>query len=254
MRPPRASSARARRCASWRRRTLAGLRAGLLASLLGAVPAAWSAEEAGAGGGMADRVRACAACHGPQGRATPGGYFPRIAGKPAGYLYHQLLHFQAGRRHNEAMQHLLQHLSSAYLQEIAGHFASLDLPYPPAAPDRLTPPERARAERLVHHGAPERELPACASCHGQALAGTLPATPGLTGLSADYLIGQLGAWRTGQRRAHAPDCMAEVARRLSAEEVGLVARWLAARPPTPGARPAPAPAAALPLRCGSASP
>ena len=34
-------------------------------------------------GSMASRVLACTACHGPEGRATPSGYFPRIAGKPA---------------------------------------------------------------------------------------------------------------------------------------------------------------------------
>ena len=29
---------------------------------------------------MASRVLACTACHGQEGRATPDGYFPRIAG------------------------------------------------------------------------------------------------------------------------------------------------------------------------------
>ena len=47
---------------------------------------------------MAQRTLACTACHGPQGRAAPDGYYPRLAGKPAGYLYHQLLNFRDGRR------------------------------------------------------------------------------------------------------------------------------------------------------------
>jgi cytochrome c553 len=38
----------------------------------------------------AQRVQACTTCHGKEGRATNQGYFPRIAGKPAGYLYNQL--------------------------------------------------------------------------------------------------------------------------------------------------------------------
>ncbi|RYF64304.1 MAG: hypothetical protein EOO29_42595, partial [Comamonadaceae bacterium] len=38
---------------------------------------------------MASRVLACTACHGKEGRATQEGYFPRIAGKPAGYLANQ---------------------------------------------------------------------------------------------------------------------------------------------------------------------
>ena len=42
---------------------------------------------------IARRVVACAACHGNEGRATNEGYYPRIAGKPRGYLFNQLLNF-----------------------------------------------------------------------------------------------------------------------------------------------------------------
>ena len=47
---------------------------------------------------LAQRLQACTVCHGAQGRATPVGYQPRLAGKPTGYLYHQLLNFRDGRR------------------------------------------------------------------------------------------------------------------------------------------------------------
>ena len=36
---------------------------------------------------MAARVLACASCHGAEGEGTSDVYFPRLAGKPAGYLY-----------------------------------------------------------------------------------------------------------------------------------------------------------------------
>ena len=49
---------------------------------------------------IAERVKACTVCHGKDGRATNEGYFPRIAGKPAGYLYAQLINFRDGRRNN----------------------------------------------------------------------------------------------------------------------------------------------------------
>jgi cytochrome c553 len=49
------------------------------------------------------------------------------------------------------------------------------------------------------------------------MTGRAPFVPGLLGLPRDYLNAQLGAWRTGQRRALAPDCMAEVARKLAPE-------------------------------------
>ena len=64
---------------------------------------------------MAPRVLACVACHGREGRATNQGYFPRIAGKPAGYLYNQLLNFRDGRRSYPPMALLLEHLTDGYL-------------------------------------------------------------------------------------------------------------------------------------------
>jgi cytochrome c553 len=39
-------------------------------------------------------VAACTLCHGKEGVAGTDGYYPRIAGKPAGYLYQQLLNFR----------------------------------------------------------------------------------------------------------------------------------------------------------------
>ncbi|MDB5874399.1 MAG: cytochrome c4 precursor-like protein [Ramlibacter sp.] len=179
---------------------------------------------------MAQRTLACVACHGKEGRAAPDGYYPRIAGKPAGYLYNQLLNFRDGRRHYGLMTRLLDPLSDAYLLEIAQHFASLDLPY--AAPQRIAVPapvlERGRA--LALQGDESRKIPACVQCHGRALTGVAPNTPGLLGLSRDYLNAQLGAWKTGQRRAHAPDCMASIARQLGPEDLNAVAGWLAVQP------------------------
>jgi cytochrome c553 len=201
---------------------------------------------------MAQRVMACTLCHGQQGRATSSGFFPRIAGKPAGYLYNQLRNFREGRRQNPGMARLLDPLSDAYLREIAEHFASLDLPYPPPQTTGAAPAVLARAEQLIRQGDAARELPACAACHGDALTGVQPAVPGLLGLPRDYLIGQLGAWQTGLRHAHAPDCMEKVARALSPDEVGALATWLSSQRLPVDTHPAPAPATELPLRCGSA--
>lgn len=201
---------------------------------------------------MAQRTMACTACHGTEGRAGPDGYYPRIAGKPAGYLYNQLLHFRDGRRHYGLMTRLLDPLSDAYLLEIAQHFASLDLPYPPPLPTAAPAPMMARGRTLALQGDASRKLPACAACHGPQLTGVQPNTPGLLGLPRDYLNAQLGAWRSGQRRAHAPDCMADIAKALPPEDLTAVATWLAAQPLPAN----PKPIAKLPqppqVACGSA--
>lgn len=199
---------------------------------------------------IAERVIACGACHGAEGRATREGYFPRIAGKPADYLYNQLLHFRDGRRRNAAMTYLVAHQRDAYLREIAEHFASLDLPHAPPRVAPLSAGEAARGRALALEGDRVRRLPACAACHGQALTGVLPAIPGLLGLPRDYLAAQIGAWKGGARRASPPDCMGEIAKSLDAADIGAVTAWLAAQPvpSKAGAVPAQGP---LPRECGS---
>jgi cytochrome c553 len=218
----------------------------LLIALAAAMPAATLAVD----DTIAARVVACTGCHGKEGRAAPDGYHPRIAGKPAGYLHNQLVNFRDGRRRYGPMVYLVEHLSDAYLREIADHFAALDLPYPPPAPVSATPQQLQLGERLATVGDAARELPACTSCHGAALTGVAPAIPGLLGLPRDYLAGQIGAWANGQRRAHGPDCMAEIAKRLSPDDVSAVASWLASRPLPTNAKPATTLPAPLPRPCG----
>ena len=206
---------------------------------------------------IAQRTMACTACHGAQGRAGPDGYYPRLAGKPAGYLYNQLLNFRDGRRHYALMTQMVDPLTDAYLMEIATYFSALDLPYPPPAKPAAAPEVLQRGQTLALRGDAARRLPACVACHGEALTGVAPHIPGLLGLPRDYLNAQLGAWRTGQRRAQAPDCMAHIVAQMGTEDIHAITSWLAAQPlpaSAAGRKPAaglPATKAVLPA-CGSA--
>jgi len=222
-----------------------------LAGILMAV-AMFSAHAAQFRDDMAQRTLACTICHGKEGRAGPDGYYPRIAGKPAGYLYNQLLNFRDGRRHYGLMARLLDTLSDAYLLEIAQHFASLDLPYAAPPPPQVSEAVLQRGQLLAREGDAAAKIPACVRCHGPALTGVVPATPGLLGLSRDYLNSQLGAWRTGQRKAHAPDCMAQIARQLTPQDLTAVAAWLAAQPLPMDAHPAQGLPRPPGIACGSA--
>jgi cytochrome c553 len=203
---------------------------------------------------MAQRMQACTGCHGPQGRAASDGYQPRIAGKAAGYLYHQLLNFRDGRRPYVLMTQLLAPLSDSYLRDIAEHFARLEVPYLPAASTavnaKTNSAEWARGEALVQRGDAALKLPACAQCHGNALMGVVPAIPALLGLPRDYLNAQLGAWRTGARHAMAPDCMAQIAQRLAPTDIAALSLWLSAQTVPTLSKPAASLPAALPLACG----
>jgi cytochrome c553 len=199
---------------------------------------------------MDRRMAACISCHGKEGKTINTEYLPRIAGKPSGYLYAQLTHFRDGRRYNAAMNVLLEHLSDDYLKQIAAYFSALDLPYPTPEVAKVAPSVLARGQALAIKGDASTGVPACASCHGAALTGVSPAIPGLLGLPAAYMSAQLGAWRNGQRRASAPDCMASHARAISAEDVNAVAAWLAAQPVPLNGKPPNALPAPLPTECG----
>ena len=223
------------------------IRCALLAVLVlaGSVQAAPRVEDT-----MAQRMQACTGCHGAQGRAASDGYYPRIAGKPAGYLYNQLVSFRDGQRRYALMSNLLAPLTDEYLREIAAHFSQLELPYPPPQPANAGVDVLARGEALVTKGDAALRVPACTACHGTGLMGVAPSVPALIGMPRDYLNAQLGAWRAGTRHAMAPDCMAEVAKRLGPDDINALSQWLGAQAVPLGARPAASAPAPLPLPCG----
>lgn len=200
---------------------------------------------------MAARVEACAPCHGDQGQGTSDVYFPRLAGKPAGYLYNQLIAFKNVRRKYPPMNYLLEFLPDPYLQDMADYFASLHPPLPTPAPANVSEEVLKHGQTLVTRGDAARQIPACASCHGLALTGMEPGIPGLLGLRPNYISAQLGAWRYGTRTAAAPDCMQSVAAKLTEADVTAVAAWLASRPAPGNLAPAPKGAYVLPFACGS---
>lgn len=200
---------------------------------------------------MAARLEACTPCHGDMGQGTRDVYFPRLAGKPAGYLYNQLLAFQNGRRKYPPMNYLLEFLSDQYLHDMADYFASQHPPLPAASPSEVSADVLKLGETLVTRGDAVRQIPACASCHGPALTGIEPGVPGLLGLRPSYVSAQLGAWRYGTRTATAPDCMQIVAGHLTEGDVTAVAAFLATLAAPTNPAPAPKGSYILPFTCGS---
>jgi cytochrome c553 len=200
---------------------------------------------------MAARTAACAPCHGKVGEGTRDVYFPRIAGKPVGYLFNQLQAFHVDRRRYPPMNYLLEFLPESYLQEIAAYYAGLTPPLPPPEVPTVAPDVLKRGETIVTGGDAAKNIPACTSCHGPSLTGLEPGIPALIGLRSRYISAQLGAWQYGTRTAPAPDCMQLVAARLTEADVRAVAAWLSSRPAPPQLAPARKGSYALPFACGS---
>ena len=230
-------------------RTLAFL-AGLAVSLC-----AWSQDEAVPAFKSIDsveaRVQGCVTCHGQSGQGTENGYFPRIAGKPAAYLYNQLIAFRDGTRKYPPMNYLVAYLPDPYLKEMAQHFASLRPAFAAKEQPNVDAAVVERGKAIATTGDPARGIPPCIACHGAGLTGMEPGIPGLVGLRAAYITAQLTRWRVGDRRAADPDCMKRIATRLSETDVAAVSAWLAMQDPPKDASPESSNLVRMPLSCGS---
>lgn len=197
------------------------------------------------------RVQGCVTCHGQGGQGTNNGAYPRIAGKPAGYLYNQLVAFRDGTRKYPPMNYLVAYLPDAYLREIAAHFSKQRPPFAERERTNVDAASLARGQTLVTGGDAKNGIPACVACHGIGLTGMNPGIPGLVGLRPAYIAGQLTRWRVGDRHASEPDCMKRIATRLSDTDVAAVAAWLGRQEAPKDPSPESSNLVRMPFACGS---
>lgn len=181
-------------------------------------------------GGGAGADNACFTCHGLQGEGD-GAASPRLASLPSGYLERQLEAFADGRRNHPKMSWISRHLAPETRRLVSGYYEGLPYSRPGPIP--------AGASRLYHQGAPERGVPACASCHGSYGEGLGPANPPLAGQPASYLMTQLDQWRRSERRNDPGEVMLRISRLLSPSESAAVSAYAATlgrSPPSPESR------------------
>ena len=200
---------------------------------------------------MEARVQGCATCHGQSGQGTLNEYFPRIAGKPAGYLYNQLIAFRDGSRRYPPMNYLVAYLPDSYLKEIAEHFARQRPPFAVHERSGIEQATLSRGQTLTTTGDSQKGVPACIACHGNGLTGMEPGIPGLVGLRPTYIAAQLTRWRVGERQAAEPDCMKRIASRMSDADILAVSAWLARVKPPKDPSPESSNLVRMPLACGS---
>ncbi|RDE06887.1 c-type cytochrome [Sphingomonas aracearum] len=166
-----------------------------------------------------NRFETCAGCHGSDGRGRGQGDIPVLGGQRFEYLLASLKAYRTGDRHSAVMGNAVARLSEADMRALAARFAAMP---GLGAPAGGSDPE---AERIVREGLPDRELPACASCH----APNKP-YPVLNGQKAAYVAGRLRRWRGDEtvvdaRKTHAT--MPVIARRIPEEMIDRLARYYA---------------------------
>jgi cytochrome c553 len=170
----------------------------------------------------------CAACHGADGNSI-GPANPKLAGQIPEYLAKQLANFRPGKdnkpaeRPNNIMAGFAATLSPEDMRSVAAFYAGQKL-IPEMARDKDT---IELGQKIFRGGIAEKNVPACAGCHGPAGAGMPAQYPLLGGQYAEYIELQLKAFRSGERANDPNRMMRMTAARLSDAEIRAVANYIA---------------------------
>lgn len=165
----------------------------------------------------------CTMCHGTAGMSRSDA--PNLAGQYPEVVIKQMRDYRSGKRKSSVMEAISKDLSERDITDLAAYYASL--PKARTAPttyDESLPP-------LVRVGAPLRNIAPCISCHGgidQKLG-----APWIEGMPKEYLVAQLKAFRSGDRRNDSQAQMRAVAQPMTDAEIAEVTDFYA-RKASPG--------------------
>lgn len=164
----------------------------------------------------------CVACHSTDGNSVIPMY-PKIAGQYENYLLKQLLLFkgQASDRQSanaQIMYTQVKDFSPQDLEDLAAYYSSQKMSQGTTEQKYLT-----LGEKLYRGGNIEKGITACAACHNPRGEGNNAAFfPRLSGQHPDYIIDQLKAYKSGDRKHYV---MEAVAKRMSDEEIEAVSHF-----------------------------
>jgi cytochrome c553 len=169
----------------------------------------------------------CAACHAADGNSVAAAN-PKLAGQHSSYLYKQLASFkpQGGKkaaRENAVRAGMVAGLSDADMRALAAFYAAQKLK-PAAASDKDL---AALGQKLWRGGIAEKNVAACAGCHGPDGAGIPGQYPRLAGQFSEYIDAQVKLFRAGGRTNDPGGMMRGVAARMSDAEIKAVAEYAA---------------------------
>jgi cytochrome c553 len=162
----------------------------------------------------------CASCHASDGtRGVP--TYPILQGQHFDYLVKQLAEFKTGKRDNPIMKGMASMLSEDDMRNVAAFYESKSAK-PGSATNKATVD---LARQIWKGGIPDKQVPACAGCHGPAGAGVPAQYPRLSGQWAPYTQSQLELFRSG-KRANSPQ-MTTIAAKLSDVEIKALSDYMA---------------------------
>ena len=165
-------------------------------------------------------AQVCVACHTADGsRGSPAN--PILQGQHPEYIVKQLQEFKSGKRKNAVMMGFASGLSDEDMRHIAAFYAG-KAAKPGAAKNKDT---IRLGEKIYRGGILEKNVPACAGCHGPAGSGIPAQYPRLGGQHADYTEAQMIAFRSGARANSAQ--MMSIASRMSDVEIKSVSDYIA---------------------------
>src|SRR6185295_14861171 len=166
-------------------------------------------------------------CHGAQGMSDGGS--PNLAGQYPDVIIKQLHDYKLGNRTSAFMQTIANRLSERDIQDVAAYYDSL--PKARAAPVHADEPG---APALVRVGDPLRNIVPCVACHG-GIDHKIGA-PWLEGMPKEYLLSQMKAIASGERRNDSYGQMRNMVRSLTPQELEIVAEFYARREPAIASR------------------
>ncbi|MBA3057426.1 MAG: cytochrome c4 [Gammaproteobacteria bacterium] len=170
--------------------------------------------------GEASYATICAACHAADGNSVIPTQ-PKLAQQHPEYLIKQLQEFKSGKRANAIMVGFSALLSDADMKNIAYWVAAK-----PAKPGFAKEKDLVLlGERIYRGGIADRQVPACAGCHGPNGAGIPAQYPRLSGQHAEYGVAQLTGFRDGVRNNSLQ--MTQIAAKMNDREIKAVADYIA---------------------------
>ena len=168
----------------------------------------------------------CAGCHGEADGQPVSPRVPRLGGQSAAYLERAMREFANDRRESGMMELFARNLSEAQIAGIAAYYAG---GRPRAATGDGAVGDPDAGSEIFSLGVPERDVPACVTCH---VSSQNRHYPRLDGQSATYVRQQLENWHDGLRdNSEYGRIMAPLGARLTAQQRADVAAYIETLPP-----------------------